>query len=96
MPDSVFNILTLKRTKSSRQERESFYTGRYQKFFRDKGFRILEKKTPGTPHEMAAQIVGHGTSHKGMTYGRYGDRYSLGAVCGKMVRIGIEIRWDGV
>ncbi len=53
---------------------------------------LLACKESGMPHEMAAQIVGHETSHKDMTYGRYGDRYSLGAVYGKMVKIRIEIR----
>ena len=53
---------------------------------------LLACKESGMPHEMAAQIVGHETSHKDMTYGRYGDRYSLGAVYGKMVKIMIEIK----
>jgi len=53
---------------------------------------LLACKESGMPHEMAAQIVGHETSHKDMTYGRYGDRYSLGAVYGKMAKIKIEIR----
>jgi integrase len=50
---------------------------------------LLACKESGMPHEMAAQIVGHETSHKDMTYGRYGDRYSLGVVYGRMVKLRI-------
>ncbi len=43
MPDNIFNILTLKRTKSPQQEQEVFTPEDLGKLFRNEGFRALEK-----------------------------------------------------
>ena len=46
MPDSIFNILTLRFTKFPRQEREVFTSEDLGKLFRNEGFRALEKERP--------------------------------------------------